>query len=73
VAGTKLGGLRAAKTNKERHGADFYQKLGQKGGIAETKTPKGFAANRERASEAGRKGGAISRRGKSHRLEIDHE
>lgn len=65
MAGSKLGGLRAAKTNRERHGDDFYQNIGAKGGKAETRTPKGFAADRDRASQAGRKGGLISRRTKN--------
>lgn len=34
MAGTKAGGLKAALTNFERHGKDFYTKIGHKGGIA---------------------------------------
>lgn len=62
MAGTREGGRRAAATNRKRHGADFYAKIGAKGGII-GKTG-GFYANRKLASDAGRKGGTISRRTK---------
>jgi len=32
MAGTKQGGLKAAATNREKYGKDFYAKIGQKGG-----------------------------------------
>jgi hypothetical protein len=66
VAGTKLGGKRAAKTNKQKYGADFYAKIGAKGG-KKGKTG-GFGdgeAGRERARMYGAIGGRISRRGSS--------
>lgn len=60
MAGTKAGGIAAAKTNKQRYGADFYGKIGAKGGkLGRTG---GFYANRELARIAGAKGGRISRR-----------
>ena len=62
MAGTKIGGQRAAATNKKNHGEDFYAKIGAKGG--KLGTTGGFYANRKLASEAGRKGGTISRRSK---------
>lgn len=62
MAGTKAGGKAAAATNKQKYGADFYAKIGAKGG-ALGKTG-GFFANRDLAREAGRKGGRISRRSK---------
>lgn len=62
MAGTKLGGIQAAKTNKARHGKDFYARIGAKGG--QNGTTGGFAANRDLARAAGRKGGMKSRRGK---------
>lgn len=52
----ELGGIKAAETNKIRHGEDFYQKIGQAGGLKRNPN-KGFGASRERASEAGRRGG----------------
>lgn len=63
MSGTKKGGQKAAATNKTRHGADFYAKIGAKGGkLGHTG---GFAANRELARVAGAKGGRISRRRKA--------
>ncbi len=62
MAGTKAGGKAAAETNKRKYGADFYARIGAKGGrLGRTG---GFYANRELAREAGRKGGRISRRTK---------
>lgn len=62
MAGTKAGGLKAAATNKTKHGSDFYAKIGAKGGkLGRTG---GFAANPELARIAGAKGGRISRRTK---------
>lgn len=62
MAGTKAGGQAAANTNKTKYGADFYAKIGAKGGkLGKTG---GFFANRELARLAGAKGGRISRRTK---------
>ena len=65
MAGTKEGGIAAAKTNKTKYGADFYAKIGAKGGkLGRTG---GFAAGEEgrrRASVYGAIGGSISRRTK---------
>ena len=61
---TKAGGIKAAKTNYERHGKDFYKRIGSKGGKV-CGICKGFAISREYAAECGRKGGRISRRGKA--------
>lgn len=63
MAGTKAGGIKAAQTNKVRHGSDFYQKIGTKGG--KNGRTGGFYANRELARRAGAIGGKKSRRGKS--------
>ena len=64
MAGTITGGKNAAKTNKERHGKDFYARIGAIGG--RKGTTGGFYANRELAREAGKKGGRISKRRKSN-------
>ena len=67
MPGTKAGGKRAAQTNKERHGEDFYQRIGKLSNASWEKNgrkPRGFAANPELASLAGKKGGKISRRNK---------
>lgn len=61
MAGNKVGGAKAATTNKAKHGADFYARIGAMGG--KKGRTGGFAANRELARIAGAKGGAISRRG----------
>lgn len=64
MSGTKVGGLKASVTNKEKHGEDFYQRIGQKGG-KKCGIKKGFALNPKLASIAGRKGWSISKRGKA--------
>jgi general stress protein YciG len=63
MAGTKGGGIKAAATNKQRYGMNFYEQIGRKGG--KISSGGGFAKNRELAVEAGRKGGKASRRTKS--------
>lgn len=71
MVGTKAGGIKAAKTNLEKHGKNFYATIGKKGGM--NGTTGGFYSNKvgkdgltgqERARVAGRKGGLISRRGR---------
>lgn len=72
MPGTKFGGQAAAATNKRKYGADFYAKIGAKGGkLGRTG---GFGSElvgidgltgRERARVFGAKGGSISRRGKA--------
>ena len=82
MAGTKIGGAKAAATNKARHGADYYAVLGRRGGKngCYANNPYytgGFAGNRELAREAGRRGGAISRRGparpRAHKIEVIYD
>ena len=72
MSGTKQGGAKARQTNYERHGADFYARIGREGGKAGTTG--GFACTEvgkdgltglQRAKIAGAKGGKISRRGKA--------
>jgi general stress protein YciG len=60
MGGTREGGLKAAITNKQRHGEAHYARAGHAGGKA--KVPKGFAVNRELARIAGAKGGSAERR-----------
>ncbi len=67
MAGTKAGGARAAQSNKERHGDDFYIRIGKMGG--KNGHTGGFYADRELARRAGRKGGTISRRRPSQKPE----
>ena len=72
ISGTREGGLKAAQTNKQRHGKDYYREIGRKGG--HNGTTGGFASDKvgkdgltgwERAVKAGSKGGKISKRGKA--------
>lgn len=60
MPGTKAGGMKAAKMNKELYGDDFYRRIGSKGG--RNGHTGGFAANPALARVAGAKGGRISRR-----------
>lgn len=60
--GTTTGGQKAAQTNKERYGDDFYNNIGAEGG--RISRGGGFGRNPELAREAGRKGGMASRRKK---------
>ena len=64
MSGTKIGGAKAAYTNKLRHGLDFYARIGAKGG--RNGHTGGFASmTPEQRSECGRKGGLKSRRWKN--------
>lgn len=72
MAGNPTGGQRAAQTNKEKYGSDFYKKIGAKGG-AKGHTG-GFASQhvgadgltgRERARIVGSQGGRTSKRTQS--------
>lgn len=60
MPGTKAGGMKAAKMNKQLYGDDFYRRIGSKGG--RNGHTGGFAANPALARVAGAKGGRISRR-----------
>ena len=71
MPGTKAAGKKAAATNLERHGRNFYRRIGAMGGSRTDTKPKGFAANPELAREAGRKGGKISKRGPAKRFSAD--
>lgn len=60
MPGNKIGGMKAAKTNKKKYGKDFFRMIGSKGG--QNGHTGGFAARPELAKIAGAKGGRISRR-----------
>ncbi len=54
--------LRTAEANKNRHGADFYRRIGKLGGSK--CVPKGFARmSPEKLSAVSAKGVSISKRG----------
>ena len=59
MPGNKSGGLKAAATNRQRYGVEFYKTIGRLGGL---KSTGGGFTDPELAREAGRKGGAISKR-----------
>lgn len=70
MSGTKIGGRRAAKTNKVRYGDNFYREIGAKGG--RNSNSGGFASNvigadgltgRERAALIAKKSGRMGKRG----------
>lgn len=70
MAGTKNGGRRAAATNKEKYGKDFYAEIGRKGGrnghsggFASDVVGKDGLTGAQRAKIAGAIGGRKSKRG----------
>ena len=60
MSGTKAGSQKAVATTKQKHGADFFKKIGKIGGQASGTG--GFYGNPERASRAGKIGGKLGRR-----------
>jgi general stress protein YciG len=63
MPGTQKGGRKAAATNKQRYGANFYELIGRKGGTISRGG--GFAKDPDLARRAGAKGGRASRRTKA--------
>lgn len=61
MSGSKIGGVKAATTNKKKD-PDFYRKIGAIGG--RHGNTGGFASNSKLAKLAGAKGGHLSKRGK---------
>jgi general stress protein YciG len=63
MPGTIEGAAKASNTNRRRYGADYYKRIGKKGGTSPKSKPSGFAAMpKEFRIECGKKGGAVSRR-----------
>lgn len=62
MSGTKIGGAKAAATNKARYGEDFYKKMGAIGGKKSSGYPFGHGMVDPRV--IGAMGGKKSRRGK---------
>lgn len=58
----RAAGLKAKRTIIAEHGANYYARIGKKGGQQTNTRPKGFEANRALARIAGAKGGAASRK-----------
>lgn len=66
MSGTEQGGLKCAKKIKEKYGADFYSRIGRKGGknghtggFASLEVGSDGLTGYERARIAGRKGGSM--------------
>lgn len=79
MSGTRDGGKKAAIANRERHGADYYKRIGaiggkrsQNGGFASDKVGKDGLTGAERARIAGAKGGARSKRGPAKHKAMPH-
>lgn len=73
MAGSKIGGLRAAATNKRLYGANFYivqgakgGRAGRGGGFASTNVGSDGLTGQERARIVGQIGGQRSRRHKEY-------
>ncbi len=64
MPGTRDGGRKAAATNKQRYGANFYELIGRRGGTVSRGG--GFAKDPDLARRAGAKGGRASRRTKAN-------
>lgn len=69
MSGTIAGGKLAAKTNKQRHGEDFFKTIGRKGGLvhsnggfASLKVGKDGLTGPERAKKYGAVGGRKSKK-----------
>ena len=76
MSGTKAGGIKAAQTNKQLHGEDFYKKIGSQGGHngttggwASDKIGEDGLTGKERARKQGAIGGRMSKRGKAKKGE----
>jgi len=68
MPGNKAGGVKASETNRTRHGADFYSRIGaigghksKTGGFASQKVGTDGLTGRERARIAGKKGGSVTK------------
>ena len=78
MAGTKKGGQAAATSNRVRHGADFYARIGamggkkgRTGGFASKKVGADGLTGPQRAKLAGEDGGRKSRRRAAVKTDFD--
>ena len=72
MSGTVAGGIKTREIFYEKYGRDYFKNIGRKGGKA-CNPYKGFGSSPERAMEAGRKGGKISKRGKAKKNVVQEE
>lgn len=72
MSGTVAGGIKTREIFYEKYGRDYFKTIGRKGGKA-CNPYKGFGSCPERAMEAGRKGGKISKRGKAKKNVVQEE
>lgn len=80
MAGNHKGGVKAAATNKEKYGPDFYARIGAKGGrnghdggFASLNVGKDGLTGAQRAQLVGSRGGKISKRGKARKNVVQEE
>lgn len=62
MSGTRVGGLKAVETNKERYGEDWYSNIGFKGGKGHRPEKRWFHNHPDLAKHYGRIGGMKSKR-----------
>ena len=72
MSGNREGGKKAATANKERHGADYYKRIGALGGSKSHPETRPFTKNPELARRAGEKGGKASKRGPAKHKATPH-
>lgn len=60
ISNHRAAGIKARNTIIAKHGAQYYAKIGKKGGSRTDTKPKGFEADRALARIAGAKGGRNS-------------
>lgn len=66
MSGTRSGAIKAAKTNLEKYGKNFYKDIGRKGGSGHRPEKRYFHIYPEIAKIAAAKGGSKSKRGKKN-------
>ena len=80
MSGTLQWGLKAKETNYQKHGSDFYRRIGamggrngHTGGFASDKVGKDGLTGRQRASLVGKGGGRNGKRGPARRKDEDED
>ena len=60
MAGTKEGAQKASKTIRERHGEDYFARIGRKGGVQSVF--KGYSMDLKKVSRCGKKGAKVKKK-----------